>query len=138
MQYMAAGGRSTARPQLRKGRDRAEHYLARYGHGRAIVVARLVSVVRTVLDPLAGVLAGPARTIRRVAGGRWAVWSLGVVLAGDWLAAHIDNVDHYLLSIIAGVLIVSLLPIAAEALRARRRQQGTTTTAAATVDGRQQ
>ena len=33
------------RPRLRDGRDRAEQFLARYGHGTAIVLARFVPVV---------------------------------------------------------------------------------------------
>lgn len=37
--------------RLREGADRAEELLARYGHGRAIVLARFVPVVRTVLNP---------------------------------------------------------------------------------------
>ena len=76
-------------------------------------------VVRTVLNPVAGVLAVPARpfTVRQVTGGL--VWTLGVTLAGYALGAHIHNIDHYLLPIIAVVIAVSLLPIAVEALRAR-------------------
>ncbi|MGI8681312.1 MAG: DedA family protein, partial [Mycobacteriales bacterium] len=37
--------------RLSRARDRAETYLARYGHGRAIVLARFIPVVRTVLNP---------------------------------------------------------------------------------------
>jgi membrane-associated protein len=109
------------RPRLREGRDRAGRYLARYGQARAIVLARFVPVVRTVVNPLAGVLAVPARTftVWQVAGGL--VWTLAVTLAGYGLGAHIHNIDQYLLPIIAVVIALSLLPIAVEALRARRR-----------------
>jgi membrane-associated protein len=112
-------GRAT-RPRLREGRDRAETYLARYGHARAIVLARFVPVVRTVLNPLAGILEVPARvfTLWQVIGGL--VWSLGVTMAGYWLGSSIHNVDHYLLPIIAVIIVVSLLPVLAEVLRSRR------------------
>ena len=108
------------RTRLRQGRDRAEIYLARYGYGRAIVLARFLPVVRTVVNPLAGVLHVPARvfTLWQILGGL--LWSVGVVLAGFWLGSHIRNVDRYLLPIIALIVVVSLIPVALEALRARR------------------
>jgi len=108
------------RKRLRHGRDRAEIYLARYGYGRAIVLARFIPVVRTVLNPLAGVLHVPARvfTLWQILGGL--LWSVGVVLAGFWLGSHIRNVDRYLLPIIALIVVVSLIPLALEVLRARR------------------
>jgi membrane-associated protein len=66
------------RARLRDGRDRAEHYLGRYGYGKAIVLARFVPVVRTVLNPLAGALGVPQRTftVWQVTGGL--LWSLGL------------------------------------------------------------
>lgn len=117
------------RPRLRDGRDRAETYLARYGYARAIVLARFVPVVRTVLNPLAGILEVPARvfTLWQVIGGL--VWSLGVTLAGYWLGSSI-NVDHYLLPIIAVIIVLSLLPLLTEVLRSRRAGH-----AAAALDG---
>ena len=109
------------RPKLAEGRERAAEYLQRYGHARAVVLARFVPIVRTVLNPLAGVVGVPVRTftVWQVAGGL--VWSVGVTLAGYWLGSSIHNIDHYLLPIIAVVVLVSLLPIAIEAARNRRR-----------------
>lgn len=108
------------RARLGRARDRAETYLARYGYGRAIVLARFVPVVRTVLNPLAGIVGVPARTftVWQVAGGL--LWSVGVVLAGYALGSHISNVDRYLLPIIAVIIVVSLIPIAVELWRPRR------------------
>jgi membrane-associated protein len=116
--------RST-RARLRDGRDRAEHYLARYGHGKAIVLARFVPDVRTVLNPLAGIVGVPQKTSAfwQAAGGL--VWSVGVVLAGYALGSHIKNVDHYLLPLIAVIIIASLIPIGVELLHARRASRGT-------------
>ncbi|MGW9045586.1 DedA family protein [Streptomyces lydicus] len=112
--------RSRAR-KLREGAARAEEYLTRYGHAKAIVLARFVPVVRTVLNPLAGALNVPARTFTlwQVTGGL--AWTLGLTLAGYALGASVPNVDRYLLPIVALVVLVSLSPIALEVLRARRR-----------------
>ncbi|MFJ4033717.1 MULTISPECIES: DedA family protein [Streptomyces] len=100
--------------------DRAAEILERYGHAKAVVLARFLPVVRTVLNPLAGVLAVPARTFTlwQVVGGL--VWTVGLVLAGYGLGASVPNVDRYLLPIIAVIVIVSLVPVGLELLRSRR------------------
>ena len=53
----------------------------------AIVLARFVPVVRTVLNPVAGALGTPVRvfTLWQVVGGL--VWSVGIVLAGGFAFA---------------------------------------------------
>ncbi|AJF68948.1 DedA family protein [Streptomyces vietnamensis] len=105
---------------LREGAARAEDLLARYGHGKAIVLARFLPVVRTVLNPLAGMVGVPARTFAlwQIAGGL--VWTTGLVLGGYVLGSSIPDVDHYLLPAIAAIVAVSLLPLAVEFRRARR------------------
>ncbi|MGW5656763.1 DedA family protein [Streptomyces humi] len=118
-----AGGALLARSgsaRLHEGARRAEELLERYGHAKAIVLARFVPVVRTVLNPLAGALGVPVRTFTlwQVVGGL--AWSLGLTLAGYALGSSIPNVDRYLLPIIALIVVVSLIPLAAELLRSRR------------------
>ncbi|GGX73933.1 DedA family protein [Streptomyces anandii] len=118
-----AGGALLARsrsPRLHEGARRAEELLERYGFAKAIVLARFVPVVRTVLNPMAGALGVPVRTftVWQVAGGL--VWSAGLVLAGYALGSSVPNVDRYLLPLIALIVVVSLIPLAAEALRSRR------------------
>ncbi|MBS2963511.1 DedA family protein [Actinocrinis puniceicyclus] len=109
---------------LREGMVRAEVILGRYGYGKAIVLARFIPVVRTVLNPLAGALEVPTRvfTFWQVAGGL--VWSLGVTLAGYGLGSSVPSIDKYLLPIIALIVVVSLLPLALELLRRRRSGSG--------------
>ncbi|WP_425826166.1 DedA family protein [Streptomyces fractus] len=119
-----AGGALLARrrsARLHEGAARAEELLARYGHAKAIVLARFVPVVRTVLNPLAGALGVPVRvfTVWQVAGG--VVWSVGLTLAGYALGSSIPNVDRYLLPLVALIVVLSLLPLAAELYRSRRR-----------------
>ncbi|MEV7427456.1 MULTISPECIES: DedA family protein [unclassified Streptomyces] len=118
-----AGGAVLSRSRskrLHEGAERAQELLERYGHAKAIVLARFVPVVRTVLNPLAGALNIPARvfTLWQVAGGL--VWTVGLVLAGYALGSSIPNVDRYLLPIVALIVAVSLLPLAIELLRSRR------------------
>ncbi|MEU4038308.1 DedA family protein [Streptomyces collinus] len=118
-----AGGSLLARSRsarLHEGAQRAEELLDRYGHAKAIVLARFVPVVRTVLNPMAGALGVPVRTFTlwQVVGGL--VWSLGLTLAGYALGSSIPNVDKYLLPVIALIVLLSLVPLAAEVLRSRR------------------
>jgi len=112
------------RPRLQAGVKRARASLERYGTGKAIVLARFIPVVRTVLNPLAGTVGVPEGvfTLWQVVGGL--VWSLGVTLAGYVLGSRIPGIDTYLLPIIAVVIVVSLIPLALEVLRSRRRPAG--------------
>lgn len=109
----------TKNPRVHGGVDRARQWLDRYGQARAIVLARFIPFVRTVMNPLAGVLAVPARTfvIWQAVGGL--VWSLGVTLAGYALGSHVPNIDRYLLPIIAVIVVLSLIPIALELRKAK-------------------
>jgi membrane-associated protein len=112
------------RPRVAAGMQRADELFVRYGPAKAIVLARFIPVVRTMLNPLAGALGTPARTFTlwQVVGGL--VWTVGLVLAGHALGAFIPGIDAYLLPVIAVVVIVSLLPLARELLRERRRRAG--------------
>jgi membrane-associated protein len=110
------------RPRLNEGVQRSRAALDRYGPGKAIVLARFIPVVRTVLNPLAGTLTVPARTfiLWQVVGGL--IWSLGVTLAGYGLGSKIPNVDRYLLPIVAVIVVVSLIPVGLELVRSRQRR----------------
>ncbi|MFG3117909.1 DedA family protein [Streptomyces sp. NPDC048197] len=118
-----AGGALLARSRstrLQEGAQRAEELLERYGHAKAVILARFVPVVRTVLNPMAGALGVPMRTftVWQVIGGL--VWSLGLTLAGYALGSSIPNVDRYLLPMVALIVVVSLIPLFSEVLRSRR------------------
>ncbi|WP_326844158.1 DedA family protein (plasmid) [Streptomyces sp. NBC_01558] len=106
--------------RLHEGTNRAQELLERYGHAKAIMLARFVPVVRTVLNPMAGALGVPVRTFTlwQVVGGL--VWSMGLVLAGYALGSSVPNVDRYLLPIVAVIVVVSLVPLASEVYRSRR------------------
>ncbi len=111
--------RSGSRP-LRSAVTRAEAFLSRYGVGKALVLARFIPLVRTVINPLAGISGVPTRTFTlwQAAGGF--ARTVGVTLAGYALGSSVSNIDRYLLPIIALVVIVSLIPVLLEILRGRK------------------
>jgi membrane-associated protein len=94
--------------------DKAQRYFDHYGN-RTIVLARFVPIVRTFANPVAGVSRMRARefTAYNVAGG--VGWVTLVTLLGYWIGDSVK--DTYL---IPAVIIVSLIPIGVEAVRARR------------------
>ncbi|MFF4496236.1 DedA family protein [Streptomyces sp. NPDC001546] len=108
--------------KLHEGAERAEELLERYGHAKAIVLARFVPIVRTVLNPLAGALNVPAPLfiLWQILGGL--LWTVLLVFAGYGLGSSVPNVDRYLLPLVALVVLVSLTPLALEMLRARTRK----------------
>ena len=105
---------------LNRGIARAGEILERYGRRKAIVLGRFIPVVRTVLNPLAGILDVPQRTFFTWQAVGGLVWSIGVTLAGYGLGSSIPSIDRYLLPIIALIVVVSLIPLALEFARARR------------------
>jgi membrane-associated protein len=109
------------RPRLQQAVTRAGSALDRYGAGKAIVLARFIPLVRTVLNPLAGTVGVPARTfaVWQVLGG--VVWSAGITLAGYALGSRIPGVDRYLLPLIAVIVVLSLVPVLLELARSRSR-----------------
>jgi membrane-associated protein len=108
------------RPRLASAASRAREQLESYGVGRAVVLARFIPAVRTVMNPLAGALRIDARmfVLWQVAGG--VVWTAGLVLAGHLLGSRIPGIDKYLLPIIALIVLISLIPVGLELLRQRR------------------
>jgi membrane-associated protein len=108
---------------VHEGVARGSAMLSRYGYGKAVVLARFIPVVRTVLNPLVGVTGMPARqfALWQLLGGL--LWTVGVTLAGYALGASVPNIDSYLLPIIAVVVLVSLSPLVVEVIRARRGRE---------------
>ena len=90
--------------------ERTREYLEKYGPARAVILARFVPVVRTLMNPLVGVAEIDAKVfaVSNVVGG--VAWGAGVTIAGYFLGKSIPNVDHYLLPIIAVIVAVSLDP----------------------------
>jgi membrane-associated protein len=113
--------RGRERPRLQAAADRAGQFLDRYGYGKAVVLARFVPLVRTVLNPLAGIVGVPHAVFTRwqVVGGL--LWTVGVTVAGYLLGRSIPSIDRYLLPLVALVVLISLSPIVVEFTRRRRQ-----------------
>jgi membrane-associated protein len=101
--------------------ERAEHYFDRFGPARAVVLARFVPVVRTFLNPVAGMLHMPARRffVWNVVGA--VLWTWGLLFAGFWLGAKLPSgIDKFVLPVVAVIVLLSLIGVVREILRARR------------------
>jgi membrane-associated protein len=118
---------------------KAEYYFAKYGPAKAVILARFIPIVRTFLNPVAGVLGMPARVflLWNVIGG--VLWADGVLLAGWGLARKItdwippEKIDTYIIPATLLIVVLSAIPIMVEVgrgYRGRRRDQ----TPAATRD----
>jgi membrane-associated protein len=108
--------------------ERAEHYFDKFGPGRAVVLARFIPIVRTFLNPVAGMLEMPARRflLWNVVGA--VLWTDGIILVGYLLSERVaavvgNQIDKYVLPVVALIVAVSLLPIVVEVLRERRRKR---------------
>lgn len=109
--------------------EKAEHYFNKFGPAKAVVLARFIPIVRTFLNPVAGVLGMPARSflLWNVVGG--VLWTDGILLAGYLLAEQITNVmepediDRYILPVVFVIVLISLVPVFVEMLRVRRAKR---------------
>jgi membrane-associated protein len=108
--------------------QKAEYYFGKFGPAKAVVLARFIPIVRTFLNPVAGMLGMPARKflLWNIVGA--VLWTDGVLLIGYLLAKQIydaigDNIDHYILPVVALVVLISVLPIFIEILRERRSKK---------------
>ncbi len=123
----AAGPRIFNKPDSRLFRreyvDNAYGYFEKYG-ARTIVLARFVPIVRTFTPVIAGVSSMNRKvfTTYNVLGGT--LWGVGVLLLGYFLG-QISFVANNVEVIIIGIVVLSVVPIAVELLRARRTRAGT-------------
>jgi membrane-associated protein len=108
--------------------DKAEYYFEKFGPAKAVVLARFIPIVRTFLNPVAGALGMPARKflLWNIVGA--ILWAEGVLLVGYLLARQIyhaigDQIDRYILPVVALIVLISMLPIVIEILRERRARK---------------
>jgi len=99
--------------------DKAEYYFNRFHPSIAVVIARFIPVVRTFLNPLAGMLEMPARKffVWNVIGA--VVWTESIILLGHFLGAKVQGIDKVVLPIVVLVMVVSVAPVIRELLRSR-------------------
>jgi membrane-associated protein len=101
--------------------ERTHQFFERNGP-KTIVLARFVPIVRTFAPIVAGVGSMEYRTFVRynLVGGF--LWAVGVTQLGYWMGDTIgeDNIDKYLLPIVAAIVLLSLIPPFVEYRRHRR------------------
>ena len=95
---------------------RTQEFYARHG-GKTIFLARFVPIVRTFAPFIAGIgeMSYPRFAMWNVTGG--GVWVFGLVLAGYWFG-RIPVVQENFETVILGIVVVSLMPLVFEWLRA--------------------
>jgi membrane-associated protein len=99
------------------------HELVEQQGPRAVIIARFIPIIRSVAPILVGMGEMRRRTFFVFNAIGAAIWTLGISLAGFYLGKHIKNIDHYLLPIVALIIVVSLIPPFLE-FRKHRRTQG--------------
>ena len=106
--------------------DKAEEVFDKYGPSKAVFLARFIPIVRTFMNPVAGVLEMPAKKFFAINVVGAVVWADGVLLLGRFLNSAIggpDKVDKYILPITFLIVVVSVLPIVFEVLKARKAKK---------------
>jgi membrane-associated protein len=101
-----------------------EKWLSKYGVGKALILARFIPFVRTLINPMVGIIGYPARKFFawNVIGA--IVWTELVLGAGYVLGNKISgSIDKYLLPIIALIVLLSVIPIGIEILKEWRTKK---------------
>lgn len=104
--------------------QQTERWLLKYGVGKALILARFIPFVRTLINPTVGIIGYPARKFLLWNAIGAVIWTQGVIGAGYLLGNRISgSIDKYLLPIIALIIFVSVLPVALEILKEWRSKR---------------
>ena len=92
-----------------------EKWLTKYGIGKALVLARFVPFVRTLINPMCGIVGVPKKKFMMWNAVGAIIWTQGVIglgyLLGDLLKG---SVDKYLLPVVGLIIFVSVIPVLIE------------------------
>ena len=95
-----------------------EKWLNKYGTGKALILARYVPFIRTLINPLAGIVHVPAKKFFLYNCIGAILWTESVIGIGIFLGDKVSgSVDKYLLPIIAVIILISLIPVGIEIIR---------------------
>jgi len=93
----------------------------KYGLGKALILSHFIPFVRTLINPLCGIIGIPAKKffIWNIIGSY--IWTAGLISAGYLLGERLEgSVDKYLLPIVVLIIVASLAPILIEFFKGRR------------------
>ena len=101
-----------------------QKWLNKYGTGKALVLARFIPFVRTLINPMCGIVGVPAKKFFFWNCVGAILWTDGVIIAGYYLGEKLKgSVDKYLLPVVAVIILVSVAPVAIEILREWRTKR---------------
>ena len=101
-----------------------EKWLEKYGVGKALLLARFIPFVRTLINPVVGIIGIPTKVfiLWNILGA--IIWTDGILLLGYLLGEKIEgSIDKYLLPIIGLIIALSLMPILFEVYRELKRKK---------------
>lgn len=104
--------------------EKAEYYFNRFGPEKAVVVARFVPIVRTFLNPLAGMLGMDAKRFFVWNAVGAVIWCDSLFLLGHYLGASVPDIDRYILPGVVVILVLSAVPIVREVMKGRSETKG--------------
>jgi membrane-associated protein len=107
---------------------KAEKWLTTYGVGKALVLSKYVSVVRTLITPVCGVVGIDKKKFRFWNAIGCIVWTQTVIGLGYVLGDVFDvSISKYILVVVLAIIAFSLTPVFLEIIKTRRargKQQG--------------
>jgi membrane-associated protein len=99
-----------------------EHWLMKYGLGKALILSHFIPFARTLINPLCGIIGVSARRffIWNLVGSY--IWTVGLISAGYLLGERLEgSVDKYLLPIVALIIFASVAPLILELIKSRKK-----------------
>jgi membrane-associated protein len=107
---------------------KAETWLVKYGIGKALVLSKFISVVRTLITPVCGVVGIDKKKFRFWNAVSGIVWTQTVIGLGYVLGDVFDvSISKYILYVVLVIIAISLTPVFLEIYKTRRArgtQQG--------------
>jgi membrane-associated protein len=116
------GGHVIAKPgsSFEHSIRRIEPLLVRFGQGWVVLICRFIPVLRTFINPAAGILEMPTRTftIWNVVGG--IAWPVGILLIGYYAGVKL-HIEKYALPVVAVLVLASVVSVGLEMRRNKHR-----------------
>ncbi|MEI6649113.1 MAG: DedA family protein [Actinomycetes bacterium] len=102
----------------------AEKWMDKYGRGKMIFLGRFIPVVRHLVNPVAGILEMPYKKFFFWNVISAIVWTQGFIWGGYIVGERLKgSVDHYILPIVAVIVVLSVAPLAWEILKEWRSRK---------------